>query len=488
MKTPKTSAVLSIFIFALVFLSSPLPSLAQEANEITQYLTEKGIAFFRQGRKRQAIHEFSKALLVDPENKTAKKYLKKMGFDRGIYGELNSPIDQILELNEERNFLNSQVSELEQSNSEKNRVNEELAAEKERICRAFWEKKDEANTLQIAKNVLQSDLAQKDQLIEALHNGYSDKEKEIEDLNKSIESYEGDLRKQEKILRIKNRDIEDLRSDLKYIEARLIKDELEYREKEAGLKSVSSEQAAEFEAFNEQLFNIKSQLAQKGALLDAKDKELNDIGRRLDEISQEAAARADEIEDNLAATDETVDKIKDQASQRVHNKEQEIRSLRESLAQKQAELDDLMKQLDSASGDLGKIKQQWQRINGAGASSKDNAEILELLKKRDHCIAELKARLAQVTTKLNALLREHPSEDTAEIGNLRKEIADLNQLLSDREKTLQESQGNIGLLEERLRDVQEQLTLLNQIVGEREEKIKELQEQLENTPSMPSTP
>lgn len=77
---PKKIAPL-ILLFALL-TSFLITNPALYASGITEYLCELGITFYRIGRYDEALMEFKKALMVEPDNKTAKEYINKV-FQRG---------------------------------------------------------------------------------------------------------------------------------------------------------------------------------------------------------------------------------------------------------------------------------------------------------------------------------------------------------------------------------------------------------------------
>jgi len=72
----------ALVFLALLFLFIN-PAYSQE--QAIGYLCELGKAFYEQGRMDDAISEFNKVLVVDPENKTAKKYINL------IFSESSSP-------------------------------------------------------------------------------------------------------------------------------------------------------------------------------------------------------------------------------------------------------------------------------------------------------------------------------------------------------------------------------------------------------------
>lgn len=62
---------LFFLVFSIVLTIKP----AFCFTSLTEYLCELGVSFYRQGRYEDALSEFKKALLLEPDNKTAKKYI-----------------------------------------------------------------------------------------------------------------------------------------------------------------------------------------------------------------------------------------------------------------------------------------------------------------------------------------------------------------------------------------------------------------------------
>lgn len=68
----------------------------QEDNTVASSLVDLGKSFYQEGNRKEAIHEFSKALLVDPYNKEAKEYLKKLGLKSGLYQGVKTEITDLV--------------------------------------------------------------------------------------------------------------------------------------------------------------------------------------------------------------------------------------------------------------------------------------------------------------------------------------------------------------------------------------------------------
>lgn len=66
------SNAIALACLALLFLS---PSFAFSQSQAVDYLCQKGESYYEQGKTEEALSEFNKVLLVDPDNKIAKRYV-----------------------------------------------------------------------------------------------------------------------------------------------------------------------------------------------------------------------------------------------------------------------------------------------------------------------------------------------------------------------------------------------------------------------------
>ncbi len=84
---PKSSKSRIVIVFSLgLCLSASLAwAWTKEDNPIVEFLIDYGQKLYHRGDVAGAVHEMSKALLVDPDNKKARQYLEEMGFPDGLY-------------------------------------------------------------------------------------------------------------------------------------------------------------------------------------------------------------------------------------------------------------------------------------------------------------------------------------------------------------------------------------------------------------------
>ena len=66
---------IKLITLLFLLLASVIPQAAFCSTEAAVYLCEQGVAFYRVGRYDEALHEFNKALVVEPDNQVAKSYI-----------------------------------------------------------------------------------------------------------------------------------------------------------------------------------------------------------------------------------------------------------------------------------------------------------------------------------------------------------------------------------------------------------------------------
>ena len=79
MKSIIMKTYFTYFVLVFAFLSPLLlaqPSFA--SNQASEYLCELGAAFYAQGKTEEALGEFNKALIADPDNQRAKAFVDKI--------------------------------------------------------------------------------------------------------------------------------------------------------------------------------------------------------------------------------------------------------------------------------------------------------------------------------------------------------------------------------------------------------------------------
>ena len=82
---------LSLFIAVLILTLLALPAYAASTTQVaSDYLVKIGEKDLKSGDLQGAIHEFSKALMLNPDNKKAQYLLSRYNINRNIYPNLYS--------------------------------------------------------------------------------------------------------------------------------------------------------------------------------------------------------------------------------------------------------------------------------------------------------------------------------------------------------------------------------------------------------------
>ena len=127
-------AVISLSFFIL----AGLPSRNANGGLVADELIAEGIELYKAGDESKAMHQFSKALIIDPDNKTVKEYLQKMGMERGLYApEQSGQAMPMKEMAQEVHSYKDKLNNLEKEKFEKEKLAQALAEDKKDLKRAI---------------------------------------------------------------------------------------------------------------------------------------------------------------------------------------------------------------------------------------------------------------------------------------------------------------------------------------------------------------
>jgi len=104
---------LALFL-TVIFLLIPFSANASTGQAGADFIVEVGERALKDGDISEAIHEFSKALMLDPDNKKARWYLAKLHVDQeGIYNGARTPEDQMGDMARDLGEYENDLSGLE---------------------------------------------------------------------------------------------------------------------------------------------------------------------------------------------------------------------------------------------------------------------------------------------------------------------------------------------------------------------------------------
>ena len=243
------------FLFLLLFLGLTGEIRAQDRNMVAEFLCERAQGYYTKGEKQEALHEFSKVLLVDPGNPTAQEYLQKLGVPQGLYQPLKTAslhrrdkegYGSSAILMEDRKSLDCQKSTL----AMKDKAIFDL---KDTLSRTLQQKKDS--------------MAQGNKKVEAIEEKGS---KDQDDLKQLIKA--------------RDEDIASLKEELA-----LVKKSIFSVQKNARAKTplpAAPDLSAGLTDLKSQIRNVQLELTEKEISLKEQDKTLMELKKQLEEITQ----------------------------------------------------------------------------------------------------------------------------------------------------------------------------------------------------------
>jgi len=125
-----------ILILAVVTLLSVNFSYADIDGMGADYLVETGEIQLEHGNIQDAIHEFSKALMINPTHKKAKQHLQEYGLDKGLYEGIKTSTKTIADMATNVKEYKQQVKALDQKKGELEHRYSELEKEQESLAKA----------------------------------------------------------------------------------------------------------------------------------------------------------------------------------------------------------------------------------------------------------------------------------------------------------------------------------------------------------------
>jgi len=419
---------------------------------IAQDLIDDGKKSFEAGDYRAAIHQFSKALLVDSKNKEALDYLRQMGLSGGVYGNAKTQLEQISDLGQEVNGYRGQVADLEEANKAKAEEARQLQEAIDATEKALQEKEAEARSARVEAEEIKKTA---DMRVE-------ESVKKAEDAQARAEF------KQQEAIR--------LHTDLYDLKNRLVTTQNELKEKASQWTSAEEQMQKQLEQTvkihdEEKLKNQRDQLALEKELeklrhdslemeLQAK-RDLEEMHKLLFEKSREAEYSHDRLilaNYKLANTEQV-----------VAAKEEQVLEFQEALARMQARVKFLEKKV---------IVQKAEAVNAAAKAQAAGATTVDFLKRQDKQIAELKEELLGARGDLVNLRAAKAEEEAAAVSGLRRQLAEVSDKLNNTQSEYDRKSEDYKILEERLQGLQERLGVVEKLLQSRDEQIKDMEQRL----------
>lgn len=329
---------LRLFLALIVLFCSPISIYAGNYNLTVNALLDEGIAAYKAGDQAKAIHQLSKVLLIEADNKTAREYLAKMGLVQGLYGQSASTLEQVALLNQETKIYKDKISNLEKTNAEQLAEKQKIQEERDRLCLQVNEKKEEVDLLAIQLKVLEADLHNRDasyeENVEQFKALAQDRTEENEFLKRIVNRHKALVEEKEKLLEQKDGDLSSVQARLSEIEAEKLRDvlalERKLNEKELELSGLKNDLSAT-EAQAAALLPVEDDRSIE--LLKARDQYIADLKAKLAESKREVGFLKKNFQE---ISREEIQKLKDQLAD--NDQLEEISILKERLSDAQERL------------------------------------------------------------------------------------------------------------------------------------------------------
>ncbi len=341
--------------YLFVFFISAVHAHAQ--SPAADFLASVAVEEYEQGKREDAIHEFSKVLMIDPHNEKARDYLKRMGLLEGLYQGTKTSETKISELGENVVKYQNQVAELEGQKRELGQKLNKIQAEK--------------GHLKVENALLSVDNQTKD--------------KQVQKTKEQIDSLRGELESREKAQLALAKDTENLTAKQRQSSTDTEAKDLEIHQLNGKINELQKSSASEQDQAKETAFNTDYQdQLRKYSLL---NKKYNDLREQLFTKQEENRRMADLVEDYVYVRQNTINELEKQflakevnltnkeqvytgrldelykmydnvdqyqqslseREEAIEKKNKDIQSLKEKLEQTQKELKDLEKNLNKLS-------------------------------------------------------------------------------------------------------------------------------------------
>ena len=126
----------AIILIMLFIMAYPVQeAMARQENRGAAFLVDAGIDDLNRGNKQRAIHQFSKALMLEPDNKRALFYLNQLGMREGLYQPYKTNLKVITDLAGDVEYYQMQMSRLQDQKKRMQSVLDRLSRENERLKR-----------------------------------------------------------------------------------------------------------------------------------------------------------------------------------------------------------------------------------------------------------------------------------------------------------------------------------------------------------------
>lgn len=426
---------LAIFLFLV--LGCPGHLRADQRSLVSQELVKVGKMYYELGDYQRAIHELTKALMVDPTNNEAMVFLDQMGVENILYSN-GKP--KMLEVAEYVRGFKERIATLEEQNSKK---------------------EDQNQSMQDAINGLQNSITSTQQENEFLLSKIKEAQAQADALTAQNMSLNHNL--QAKSQQEKN-DLVQLNMTMTELKEKMVnnldtiqekEDRLAYLQEqlnntEKDLEAVQVKYHTDIQKIEKDFDKYKQNVAKNETV---KREKFN----RLSEFARQKMIEAEAAKDKLLYTEY---KLTDRES-RIIDKSRNINQLKRDLRALQEE--------------MARLRLQTQSTDGHSPSASEKEALIQ---RQEQLIEELQTKLSSAQGQMDDLENSVMDGNEEDIQGLKQQLDEKNKNLEETRSTLEAKEANYSVLEERLKDTQKRLELVEQIILEKDQQVRDLEQQI----------
>ena len=438
----------SLIIISLTLILPIAPVYADGSNMVAQYLTNLGKAYYDEGDFVSAIHEFSKAVMIAPNNALAQDYLKRFGVSGGYYARSESQISHVSRLSRYLEKYKKQVETLEKIKKKQGRINDALVEDKvelkQVISNKAVENRDLRKEIKAFEQKVEEEIAQRNKVLE-----------ESEKKNHKIARLSDDL------FHNKER-LSDAIAEARYKGKVLKKNAKEHKQALYASQRKTRVVKADYE---DQVFDLERefrQFKQEAAALEADRKQKIE---KLEDIIRKKRIELGFLNDRVLFSDYKLSG----RDQQMTSKNQQIANLKETIKTYENEI----KILRAKKWDKRTIEKYIKE-----RQSKKQQEMVKYVKRQDRLIADLKQKLISARLEIDSLGEGKGPVDTAKVAELQQQLADVRLELQKKAVMMKERGEEYAALQERLKETEDRLELVQRIMDDKDVQIEELENQL----------
>lgn len=427
--------ILAVFLFFISGLSHPVHGEAYSG--VAQFLNDRGKKLYKQGFIEEAIHEFSKTLLVDPDNEVAREYLSKLGLHEIEQPQESNASADIQELARQIAILEEEIIYLEshpQEDIKQQGIIKDMGVERE---------------------VLLAELSKGKEELAALNEKLRDKPPVDQEQVKSLRMHIGLL---EEYLQRDRKELAQLRELTQSYENRMAS-------KEEDLTKTRQEVAALTGELDRLQKELKTRVdegrknAEYGHRLDALQKEIDTREKTLTELRQDLAEKNKAIADYEKAAGEQQKKEENIQRQRMADYEKALNAKEERITALKKEVEQFKSNPPTVNDETASLREELEFLEAEYESS------IELLEEKEKMIRSLSGQLTESRPDIN----------------LRNQMEDAKVRMLELQIALDEKNNDITFLEQRLSETEQRLELVQTIIRQKDERIQSLEEQLQES-------